>query len=620
MASTDKFKTTVIQVRDILRGSGITGMDSMRHICLYLLSRYMTRAKVSALGVPEEFAWETLIDLAQTKNGGVQNALDCFYHSDADCLVRHFDRLFATDKFSFDLKNPQKHKEILELLNIVNIAEVDFHMDILGWVYEQHLHTGSSAARDLGQFFTKRSICEYMTILCRPGFKSEGVPESVCDPSMGTGGFLTSFIKYYKKAYPDKPVNWSVQQKEIHGCDTDPKVAGLARLNIFMETDGGCPSNLLTHDSLYGDLRQTFYDIILANMPFGLKGIKHADCCERVKDLKIRGTKSEPLFLQLMMASLNAGGRCAVVVPEGMLVNDAQLYRDTRMHLMEHFELRRVIKMKGRFFMNTAIQPSILFFEKTGKPTQKVEFWEVVNDDKVTSEKLIVSVPRSKIDLCASFDVRRYVEPPAASTLKVPICALSDLVGYQNGKTLASSEKVESGKYNVMGGGMTYVGKTNQYNRDGETISISKSGASAGFVMYHTTKYWAGDCLTIKPNNESTSIKFLYYYLKLNNNIIMSLTSGSTIPHCKWDDIKTLQIPLPPRKVQDEIVATLDEIYADLIASLVDRINKVVESECSNINASELMSEARQFLRKYAQIVADIKARNVLASYLSHSV
>jgi len=124
MASVETFKTAVIRIRNILRGPGvsITGMDSMRHICLYLLSRYMTRAKVVSLEVPEEFAWETLIDMAQTMNGGVQKALDCFYHTEEDSLVRHFDRLFGTDKFSFDIKNPQKHKEILEIMNNVNIG------------------------------------------------------------------------------------------------------------------------------------------------------------------------------------------------------------------------------------------------------------------------------------------------------------------------------------------------------------------------------------------------------------------------------------------------------------------------------------------------------------------
>ena len=102
MTSVDTFKSAVIRIRDILRGPGvsITGMDSMRHICLYLLSRYMTKTKVASLEVPLEFAWENLIETAQTKNGGVQKALDSFFHSEEDCLVRHFDRLFGNEKFS----------------------------------------------------------------------------------------------------------------------------------------------------------------------------------------------------------------------------------------------------------------------------------------------------------------------------------------------------------------------------------------------------------------------------------------------------------------------------------------------------------------------------------------
>jgi hypothetical protein len=176
-----------------------------------------------------------------------------------------------------------------------------------------------------------------------------------------------------------------------------------------METGGNRTTNLLTHDSLYGDLTQTGYDVILANMPFGLKGIIHAECCERVKALKIRGTKSEPLFLQLMMVSLNRGGRCAVVVPDGMLVNSSGCHDGTRKYLMDHFELKRVIKMRGQFFMNTGIQPSILFFENTGNPTTTVEFWDVVKRaDGSIEETMILSVSRERFDASCSLDMRRY--------------------------------------------------------------------------------------------------------------------------------------------------------------------------------------------------------------------
>ena len=568
MTSVDTFKSSVIRIRDILRGPGvsITGMDSMRHICLYLLSRYMTREKVASLEVPLEFAWETLIETAQTKNGGVQKALDCFYHAEEDCLVRHFDRLFGTDKFSFDIKNPQKHKEILEILNGVIMEDVDCQMDILGWVYEQHLRTGSSAARDLGQFFTDRFICEYMTELCKPGFKSAGVPESVCDPTMGTGGFLTAFVKFYNKHHADKPIDWAVQQKEIHGCDTDPKVAGVARLNLFMETGGNRSTNLLTHDSLYGDLTQTQYDVILANMPFGLKGIKHADCCERVKNLKIRGTKSEPLFLQLMMVSLGLGGRCAVVVPDGMLVNSSSCHNDTRKYLLDHFDLKRVIKMNGQYFMNTGIKPSILFFENTGKPTTAVEFWEVLRNEKgEITETMVVSVPREKMDASCSFDMRRYLESdkPAANPAGFPMVKLSEVSDLYSGKANRDADCGDIPFFASSGS----VGKRDKHNFEGKYIITART-QSIGSVSYYDGKLWASDnTILLKVKDESVlTSRFLYRWLMLNKSAIHNIANTGLIPLIRKSDLAEIRMPLPPLDFQQSVLIRLESLQSQLTA------------------------------------------------------
>jgi len=619
MTSVETFKTAVIRIRDILRGPGlgITGMDSMRHICLYLLSRYMTRAKVASLEVPEQFAWETLIETAQTKNGGVQKALDCFYHKEAECLITHFDRLFGTDKFSFDIKNPQKHKEILEILNAVNMADVDCHMDILGWVYEQHLRTGSSAARDLGQFFTNRSICEYMTELCKPGFKSAGVPESVCDPSMGTGGFLTAFIKYFKKHHADKPVDWSVQQKEIHGCDTDPRVAGVSRLNLFMETGGNRPTNLLTQDSLYGGLTQAGYDVILANMPFGLKGIKYADCCKLVKALKISGTKSEPLFLQLMLVSLNMGGRCAVVVPDGMLVNCSSCHNNTRKYLLDHFDLKRVIRMKGQFFMNTGIQPSILFFEKTGNPTAAVEFWEVVKSDKGDiTETMVASVPRTKIDAdrtCA-LDVRRYVEADKPMTTPVgwKTIKLSEACSISKGKRCLV--KVESGGYPYQDVA-TISRMVENYILDTPAVLVPRVMCIGRFVYTEEKSHPSDDMFILEPN-DGLSAKYLYYYCVLKLSCRFKECAHGVKPSIDYSVFEYTQIVIPPLSIQQEIVSTLDRIYNPGSTELADTLkmtDKAMDLVLANPGGATLepIIEAQRLIRKSAQMVADVKAQMV---------
>ena len=618
MTTVNTFKSSIVRIRDILRSSAITGMDSMRHICLYILSRYMTRANVASFEVPEEFAWENLIETVQTKNGGVQKGLDYFYHAEEDCLVRHFDRLFGTDKFSFDIKHPQKHKEILEILNAVNMAEVDCHMDILGWVYEQHLKTGSSSAgRDLGQFFTDRFICEYMIELCKPKFKSPGVPESVCDPSMGTGGFLTSFIKYFKKHHADTPIDWAVQQKEIHGCDTDPRVAGVARLNLFMETDGNRMTNLLTHDSLYGDLVQTGYDVIPANMPFGLKGLKFKDCCERVKALHIDGTKSEPLFLQLMMVSLNMGGRCAVVVPDGMLVNSSSCHNNTRKYLLDNFDLKRVIKMKGQFFMNTGIQPSILFFEKTGKPTEAVEFWEVVKGDKgEITETMVVSVPSATIkgDASCSLDMRRYLESekPVANPAGFPMVKLSEACEVSKGKRCLVS--VESGGFPYQD--VAHISRmVEKYILDTPAV-LTPRAMSIGRFVYTDEKCHPSDDMFILKPKDNLNAKYLYYYCLLNLSTKFKESLHGVKPTIDYSVFDYTNIVIPPLPIQEEIVTTLDRIYAPGTTELADTLklsNNAMDLVLAQPSGATLepIVEAQRLIRKSAQMVADVKAQMV---------
>jgi restriction endonuclease S subunit len=168
-----------------------------------------------------------------------------------------------------------------------------------------------------------------------------------------------------------------------------------------------------------------------------------------------------------------------------------------------------------------------------------------------------------------------------------PTMKLSELCDYQNGKFLPSSDRVEDGDYDVMGGGMTYMGKTNKYNRQGETISISKCG-SAGFVAYHSKKYWACYCLTLTPK-ENTVLKYIYYYLKLNKHLIMSKVSCSVIPHCKWSDIQDIRIAIPPVAFQEKIVIRLEAIQSQLTA--LESLQKQSEDNICFILDSYLSSQ-----------------------------
>jgi restriction endonuclease S subunit len=388
-----------------------------------------------------------------------------------------------------------------------------------------------------------------------------------------------------------------------------------------MESGGNRAVNLRTHDSLYGDLTQTGYDLILANMPFGLKGIKHAECCDRVKDLKIRGTKSEPLFLQLMMVSLNLGGRCAVVVPDGMLVNSSTCHDDTRKYLLDNFELKRVIKMKGQFFMNTGIQPSILFFENTGKPTSVVEFWDVIkgaNGD--IEETMVLSVPRAKFDASCSLDMRRYQEAKAvANPAGFPMVKLEDIIKIIGGKRRTIQEATEDGEYDFITCSIMGTSRINVADFTKEAIIINAINGSGKCRPYYSNRYSTTTNnihFTLKDDCKNVILKYVYRYLELNSNLLEEGFNGGNQKKIGQEYIKTISILLPPLEIQQEIVATLDRIYAPGTTELAETLkltDKAMDLVLANPGGASLepIVEAQRLIRKSAQMVADVKAQMV---------
>jgi type I restriction-modification system DNA methylase subunit len=427
---------------------------------MYLLSRFLTLENASKLKIPEKFAWENLMNTADKSK---ELALNQF-GIDSDCLIAYFDKLFDTQKFTFEMgKNRAEHCKIMEILNDIKIHDVDITMDILGYVYEEHLEHGSCNPRDLGQFFTSRQICKYMVKLCAPKYKRSGVPESVCDPTMGTAGFLTAYVKYYDL------VDWDVHQDQVHGWDHDNKVAGYARLNMFLESGGTRFENLHCADSLKGGIGS--YDIILANMPFGLKGLKYADCNPAVKELGIDGTKAEPLFLQMMMVSLNPGGRCAVIVPDGMLVNVSKCHNMTRKYLVKNFNLKCVIKMSGEMFANTKVKTSILLFEKTGD-TQEIEFAEIDTGSVVMHVK---TIDVSELDSNYSLGFQKYMQSDVS--FNFPMVALSEILKPVKGKRYSVSEGSETGKYPLLRSSKDGKVKwMDEYTYEGPYLTVGNGG------------------------------------------------------------------------------------------------------------------------------------------------
>lgn len=390
----DKFISIINKIRDILRKDGITDMDSINHCIAFYMCRKLNIDLCHRLGISQVYSFENIqlhSDMKKLDDGELMERF--FVKGKKDCFVNEV----LVTKFKFDqirqfsLKNPIYLQEIFTQLKKINIDD-NLDYDAIGIIYETHLSTGKGKGmRDLGQFFTNRKVINYMVELCNP-IVIDGKIETILDPTMGTGGFLASAVKYLER---NNDINWNKNSKRICGFDISESVKSLAYVNLFLET-GEEFKRIIQQDTLRNDLLTNEgiidkVDVILANEPFGIKGLKWEDCCDKIKKLKIKGTKAEPMFLQLMMKSLNDGGRCAVIVPDGVLFNDAKQHKSTREYLLKNFNLKKVISMEGDFFMNTGVKTSILFFENSGS-TEQVEFCKIqLVDDKIV-ENVIISV------------------------------------------------------------------------------------------------------------------------------------------------------------------------------------------------------------------------------------
>lgn len=131
---------------------------------------------------------------------------------------------------------------------------------------------------------------------------------------------------------------------------------------------------------------------------------------------------------------------------------------------------------------------------------------------------------------------------------------LSDIAKIKKGKAL-SSKDLEVGEYPVIAGGKASPYKHSSYTHE-KVITVSASGAYAGFVAYHKQKIWASDCSVIEEK-QCSDIQFIYQYLLLNQAKIYSFQSGGAQPHIYPKDIEVLKVNLPEIKEQQKIAFVL---------------------------------------------------------------
>lgn len=152
---------------------------------------------------------------------------------------------------------------------------------------------------------------------------------------------------------------------------------------------------------------------------------------------------------------------------------------------------------------------------------------------------------------------------------------LGEVCSVNKGKQLNKNLLIDDGLYPAYNGGQTYSGRTNDYNVEANTIIVSQGGASAGFVNFVETKFWANaHCYYILPDETQVKNRFVYHFLKMNQKYLMDFQHGAGIPALKSDKLTKLLIPVPPIKIQEKIVEILDkmtEYVTELTSELTSR-------------------------------------------------
>jgi type I restriction-modification system DNA methylase subunit len=599
------FKSKINEVRDILRKDGITGIDSINHCVAFYILRNLSIELCNKFNIDHKYAF---INFNKDGNDGIL---------DSDKLFEKFYKIGTPDCFIGTLINKIKFKPIRQfgiktsaylerIFNIfasINIETASIDYDVIGLIYEIHLATGTSGTgmRDLGQYFTHRKVIKFMVELCKPSI-IDGRIETILDPSMGTGGFLTMATKYLNEHNDN--INWTVNQKNIIGFDIAENVQSLAYINLLLENNEVF-ENICIQDTLHKDFNTVKngqidkVDVILANEPFGLKNIIHANCCERIKELAIRGTKAEPLFLQLMMISLNPKGRCAVIVPDGVLFNDANLHRNTRKYLIEKMNLKKVIALEGDFFMNTGVKSSILYFVNDGT-TQEVEFSKIklINADIIEE-----SIKKVKKDILVAKDytlfINKYIESVEKKLEGVEYKKLGNICEFLQKSKRQASFGSDNGQYPFFTSSMTEK-KCDIADYNSESIIIGTGGNAS--VKLSNNFSCSADNFIIQSNSELVINKYIYYWLIKNLKVLENQFHGTTIKHLGKQSLENIEIPIPSLEIQQQIVDILDNDY-NIIKTNKELI-KMYEARKKNIIWSNTIGCNKKQLKAVCQ---DIK-------------
>ena len=295
-------------------------------------------------------------------------------HADKDSAYSKY-----MDDAIFKLPTPiLLDKVVTSLDGIYEMMKNSDDADVRGDVYEYLLNKIAQSGLN-GQFRTPRHIIKMMVAMMQPN------PDDViCDPACGTSGFLVSAGEYIKENYKEE-IFFNKQKKShfmnsmFFGYDMDRTMLRIGAMNMMTH---GIDGPFIEYRDSLSDQNEdrNKYSLILANPPF--KGSLDYDIVSADLLKMCKTKKTELLFLALFLRMLKVGGRCACIVPDGVLFGSSKAHKDIRREIIENNRLEAIVSMpSGVFKPYAGVSTAVLVFTKTEHGgTDKVWFYDMKAD------------------------------------------------------------------------------------------------------------------------------------------------------------------------------------------------------------------------------------------------
>lgn len=275
----------------------------------------------------------------------------------------------------FLIQRPKALQSIVQQIDDLDMED----RDTMGDVYEYILGKMATSGTN-GQFRTPRHIIRMMVHLMQPSIAKH---DRICDPAMGSAGFIVEAARYVKDHESKALVNTDqlnyYRNEMFSGFDTDATMLRIGAMNMMLHAVDS--PNIEGRDSLSDENLDTErYSLVLANPPF--KGSLDRESVSKSLRTMVNSNKTELLFLALFVRMLETGGRCASIVPDGVLFGSSGAHKAIRKELIDNQRLQAVISMpSGVFKPYAGVSTAILIFTKTGAGgTDKVWFYDMKAD------------------------------------------------------------------------------------------------------------------------------------------------------------------------------------------------------------------------------------------------